>query len=98
MQGRDAIAKVLKAEGVEYLTCFPNNSIIEGVAAVGIRPLCARTERVAVHIADGLSRITAGRRIGLSAVQYGPGIENAFGAVAHAYSAASPVLLLPSAF
>jgi acetolactate synthase-1/2/3 large subunit len=98
MQGKDAIAKILKAEGVEYLTCFPNNPIIEGVAAVGIRPICARTERVAVHIADGLSRTTAGRRLGVCAVQYGPGTENAFGAVAHAYGDASPVLLLPSAF
>jgi acetolactate synthase-1/2/3 large subunit len=98
MQGKDAVAKVLKAEGVEYLSCFPNNALIESAAAAGIRPICARTERVAVHIADGLSRVTSGRQIGVCAVQYGPGTENAFGAVAHAYSDASPVLLLPSAF
>lgn len=97
MQGKDVIARVLKAEGVQSLTCFPNNAIIEGVAAEGIRPICARTERVAVNIADGLSRVSSGRRIGVCAVQYGPGCENAFSGVAHAWADASPVLLLPSA-
>jgi acetolactate synthase-1/2/3 large subunit len=61
----------------------------------GIRPICARTERVAVNIADGFARVSSGRRIGVVAVQYGPGAENAFGAVAQAYSDASPILLLP---
>src|SRR5438093_760775 len=89
MQGTNAIAKVLKSEGVEYLTCFPNNAIIEGAASEGIRPICARTERVAVNIADGLSRASSGRRIGVCAVQYGPGCENAFSGVAQAYADAS---------
>ncbi len=97
MQGKDAIAKVLKSEGVEYLACFPVNAIIEGAASEGIRPICARTERVAVNIADGLSRVSSGRRIGVCTVQYGPGCENAFSGVAHAYADASPILLLPSA-
>jgi acetolactate synthase-1/2/3 large subunit len=97
MQGNHAIAKILKAEGVESLACFPNNAIIEGAAAAGIRPICARTERVAVNIADGLSRVSGGRKIGVAAVQYGPGSENAFGGVAHAWADASPVLVLPSA-
>jgi acetolactate synthase-1/2/3 large subunit len=97
MQGKDVVAKVLKAEGVEHLMCFPNNAIIEGAAAESIRVICARTERVAVNIADGLARVSAGRRVGVCAVQYGPGTENAFGGVAQAYADASPVLLLPSA-
>ena len=95
MDGKTAVAKILKAEGVEHLLCFPNNALIEAAAIEGIRPICARTERVAVNIADGLSRVSSGRRIGVVAVQYGPGAENAFGAVAQAYSDASPVLLLP---
>ncbi len=95
MDGKTAVAKILKAEGVEHLLCFPNNALIEAAAVEGIRPICARTERVAVNIADALSRVSSGRRIGVAAVQYGPGSENAFGAVAQAYSDASPVLLLP---
>ncbi len=95
MDGKTAVAKILKAEGVEHLLCFPNNALIEAAAVEGIRPICARTERVAVNIADGLSRVSSGRRVGTVAVQYGPGAENAFGAIAQAYSDASPVLLLP---
>ena len=95
MQAKTAIAKILKLEGVEHITCFPNNAVIEAGAVEGIRPVCARTERVAVNIADGLSRVSGGRRIGVAAVQYGPGTENAFGGLAQAYSDASPVLFLP---
>lgn len=95
MQGKTAIARILKAEGVEHLTCFPNNAIIEASAIEGIRPVTARTERVAVNIADGLARVTNGRRIGVCAVQYGPGSENAFGGIAQAYGDGTPVLLLP---
>ena len=95
MLGKNAIANILKLEGVEQLTCFPNNAIIESAAEAGIRPICARTERVAVNIADGLSRVSGGRRIGVCAVQYGPGSENQFSGVAQAYSDASPILLLP---
>ena len=95
MDAKTAVAKILKAEGVEHLLCFPNNALIEAAAVEGIRPICARTERVAVNIADGLSRVSSGRKIGVVAVQYGPGAENAFGAIAQAYSDASPVLLLP---
>jgi acetolactate synthase-1/2/3 large subunit len=98
MLGRDAVAKVLKAEGVEYLACFPNNAIIEGAAVEGIRTIVARTERVAVNIADGMSRVSAGTKIGVAAVQYGPGTENAFGGIAHAWADASPVLMLPTGF
>lgn len=95
MLARAAVARILKAEGVETLTCFPNNAVIEAAAVEGIRPVCARTERVAVNIADGLARVSSGRRVGVCAVQYGPGAENAFGAVAQAFSDHSPVLMLP---
>jgi acetolactate synthase-1/2/3 large subunit len=95
MQGRTAIAKILKLEGVESLACFPNNAVIEAGAVEFIRPICARTERVAVNIADGFSRVSSGRRIGVCAMQYGPGSENAFGGIAQAYSDGSPILLLP---
>ncbi|MBI3990097.1 MAG: thiamine pyrophosphate-requiring protein [candidate division NC10 bacterium] len=98
MKGKTAIVNILKMEGVEYLTCFPSNALIDAAATLNIRPIVARTERVAVNIADGYSRISNGRRIGVSAVQHGPGIENAFGGVAQAYSDASPILLLPGTF
>lgn len=98
MKGKTAIVNILKLEGVESFTCFPANALIDAAASQGIRPILARTERVAVNIADGYSRVTNGRRIGVCAVQHGPGAENAFAGVAQAYSDASPVLLLPGTF
>jgi acetolactate synthase-1/2/3 large subunit len=90
-----AIAEVLKAEGVEYLFCFPVNPLIDACARIGIRPIVARTERTLVNMADGYSRESNGRRIGVTAVQHGPGAENAWAGVAQAYADGSPVLFLP---
>ena len=56
----DAIARVLKAEGVEYLICYPRQALIDACAAVGIRPIICRQERVGAGIADGISRSTGG--------------------------------------
>ena len=98
MKGVDVIAEVLGMEGVEHLVCFPHSEIIDSCAAAGIRPIMARQERTAVHIADGFSRMNDGRRIGVVTVQHGPGAENAFGAVAQTYGDASPVLYLPTGY
>ena len=97
MLGKTAIAKILKTEGVEHVIAFPNNLLIVAVATEGIRPVIARTERVAVNIADGMTRVTNGRRNGVVITQHGPGSENMFGGVAQAYGDNSPVLLLPGA-
>ncbi len=94
MKGTDAIAHILQAEGVEFVTCFPMNQILDAAAALKIRPVVSRTERVAVNIADGYSRMTGGRKIGVSVIQYGPGAENAFGGMAQAYGDSTPLLCL----
>jgi len=91
----DAIAEILKREGVEYLSCFPTTPIIESAAAAGIRPIVCRQERVGVGIADGYSRVTNGEPMGVFAMQYGPGAENAYSGVATSYSDSTPILLLP---
>jgi thiamine pyrophosphate-dependent acetolactate synthase large subunit-like protein len=97
MKCTEVIARVLQAEGVEFLTCFPLNQILDAVAALKIRPLVARHERVAINMADGYSRMTSGRKIGVSVVQYGAGSENAFAGVAQAYSDSTPLLVLAGA-
>jgi len=91
----EAIAEILKREGVEVLSAYPTTPLIDAAAAAGIRPLLCRQERVGVGIADGYTRTTNGRRIGVFAMQYGPGAENAFSGVATAYSDSVPILLLP---
>ena len=95
MQAIDAVAQILKTEGVENLYCFPANSLIDACAKVGIRPIMARTERTLINMADGFSRISNGDRLGVACVQSGPGSENAFGGVAQAFSDSVPILMLP---
>lgn len=91
----DAIADILKREGVDFLSCYPTTILIEACAAIGIRPLLCRQERVGVDIADGYSRVSNGKRNGVFAMQYGPGAENAFPGIATAYSDSAPILILP---
>jgi acetolactate synthase-1/2/3 large subunit len=91
----DAIAEILKREGVEYIFCYPTNSMIEAAAAAGIRPVVCRQERVGMGMADGFSRTSNGRPVGVFTSQSGPGAENAFSGVATAYSDSTPVLVLP---
>jgi acetolactate synthase I/II/III large subunit len=91
----DAIAEILKREGVSFLSAYPTTSVIDATAAAGIRSVLCRQERVGVGIADGFTRVTNGRIPGVFAMQYGPGAENAFAGVATAYSDSTPILLLP---
>ena len=94
MRTVDLIADILKREGVQYLSCFPTTPVLEATAAAGIRPIISRQERVGVGIADGYSRVTYGNPMGVFAMQYGPGAENAFSGVATAYSDSTPLLIL----
>jgi acetolactate synthase-1/2/3 large subunit len=98
MRGAAAIAHILQQEGIEVLTCFPHNEIIDTVADLGTRPIMCRTERMAIHIADGYARLNNGQKIAAVCVQDGPGIENAFGAVAQAYGDNTPLILLPGGY
>ncbi|MCH2203104.1 MAG: thiamine pyrophosphate-requiring protein [Fuerstiella sp.] len=95
MKGSNVIAKILKTEGVDRVFCFPFTPIIESLAEEGIRIIVARQERVAENMADGYSRITNGRRLGVVTVQQSAGAENAFAGIAHARTDSSPVLFLP---
>lgn len=95
MNGFEAIARILKAEGTEYIFCFPFNLLIEAAAIEGIHPILPRLERTAVNMADGYTRVSNGRRNGVVVTQAGAGIENAFAGVAQAYADGSPILLFP---
>ena len=90
-----AIAKILKAEGVEWLAAFPMQTLIDAAAREGIRPIVTRQERAGVNMADGYSRVMNGRRIGVFTMQRGPGAENAFAGVAQGFADNVPLLVLP---
>lgn len=98
MDGKTAIAKILKAEGIGFVTCFPYNPVLEALAAEDIRLIMPRTERVAVGIADGFTRASFGSRNGVCLVQVGPGSENQFPGVAQAFADSVPILLLPCGY
>ncbi len=95
MRTIDAVAEILKREGINILPSFPTTAVIEAAAAAGIKPIICRQERVGVGIADGWSRVKNGTPPGAFAMQYGPGAENAYPGVATAFSDAVPMLLLP---
>ena len=95
MNTASAIIEILKKEGTEFLSCFPANALIEAAAKADLRPIICRQERIGIAIADGFSRTSNGKRIGVFAMQQGPGSENAFPGVAQAYAESVPILLLP---
>jgi len=96
MNGAQVIAEILKREGTEFLSCYPRNPLIEACAALDIRPILCRQERVGVGLADGYTRITRGKRNGVFAAQAGPGIENAFPGIAQAFAENVPMLIIPA--
>ena len=93
-----AVAEILKREGVDTLFAYPRNAVIEEAAKAGIRTVIVRQERTGLHMADALSRVTRGNRMGAFAMQHGPGTENAYGGVAQAYSESIPILVLPMGY
>src|SRR5213594_2115641 len=98
MKAAAAVAEVLKREGVKFLIGYPVNPIIEAAAEADIRTIIVRQERTGLHMADAVSRISSGDRIGVFAMQHGPGSENAFGGVAQAYGDSVPIIVLPGGY
>ncbi|MEL7208237.1 MAG: thiamine pyrophosphate-requiring protein [Actinomycetota bacterium] len=98
MNVAQAIARILKAEGVEILFAYPVNPLIEAAAEVDIRTVIVRQERVGLHMADAYSRLSSGRKLGVFCMQHGPGAENAYGGVAQAYGESVPMMVIPMGY
>ena len=95
MNVTEAVARILKLEGVEWISCFPSNNLIEAVAAEGIRTIMFRHERGAIMAADGFSRMNGREKFGVVITQGGPGSENSMGGIAQAFGDNIPILYLP---
>jgi thiamine pyrophosphate-dependent acetolactate synthase large subunit-like protein len=93
-----AIARAMKAEGVDVLFAYPVNPLIEAAAEEDIRTIIVRQERTGLHMADAYSRVSSGAKIGVFCMQHGPGAENAFGGVAQAFSESAPILVIPGGY
>src|SRR5437660_6420196 len=98
MKVTNAIAQILKREGIEFLIGYPVNPIIEGAAEADIRTIMVRQERIGLHMCDAVAKVTSGDKIGVFVMQHGPGTENAFGGVAQSYGDSCPVVVLPAGY
>lgn len=93
-----AISEILKREGVDVIIGYPVNHILELAAHLDIRPIIVRQERIGLHMADAISRLTRGKKMGVFCMQHGPGAENAYGAVAQCFGESVPVLVMPMGY
>ena len=98
MKVGEAIAEIMKREGIEILCGYPVNHLIEFAAKADIRPVMVRQERIGLHMADAITRVTSGHKIGAFCMQHGPGTENAYGGVAQAFSESIPLLVIPQGY
>src|SRR5712691_2345425 len=98
MKVANAVAEILKREGIEFLIGYPVNPIIEAAAEADIRTMIVRQERIGLHMCDAIAKVTSGDKIGVFAMQHGPGTENAFGGVAQSYGDSCPVVVLPAGY
>lgn len=96
--GGELAARQLKAQGVNtiYTLCGGHVApIYEGCLNNDIDIIDFRHEQAAGHAADAHARLT--RNVGVALVTAGPGVTDAVTAVANAYQARSPMLLLGGA-
>jgi thiamine pyrophosphate-dependent acetolactate synthase large subunit-like protein len=98
MKVANAVAEVLKREGIEFLIGYPVNPIIEAAAEADIRTIMVRQERIGLHMCDAIAKVTSGDKVGVFAMQHGPGTENAFGGVAQSFGDSTPVVVLPAGY
>jgi acetolactate synthase-1/2/3 large subunit len=98
MNVANAVVQILKREGIDYLIGYPVNPLIEAAAEADIRTIIVRQERTGLHMCDALGKLSCGDRVGVFAMQHGPGTENSFGAVAQSWGDSVPVVVLPAGY
>ena len=92
-----AIVRILKQEGIQWVSTFPVCRVNNALGREGIPMVMMRDDRYAVALADAFSRITAGNRIGVCTFQGGvnaAGLQYAYAGIAQAYEDGSPVLCI----
>src|SRR5213595_3767888 len=97
IQAVNGIARILKAEGIPWVSCYPTSPVNNALGEEGVPILMMGEERFAVAVADAFSRVTCGKQIGACTVMAGlnaAGIQMAYGAVAQAWEDSSPLLVI----
>jgi len=93
----NGLARILKAEGISWVSTFPVCCVNNALGQEGIPLIMMRDERYAVAVADAFSRVTGGKKIGVCTVMGGlnpAGLQMAYGALAQAFEDSSPVLCI----
>lgn len=97
-QAGQVIARVLQREGVSAVFTLCGGhvmAIYDGCLSHNIRVVDVRHEQAAAFAADAYSRISG--RCGVAVVTAGPGVTNAFTAIANAARALSPMVVIGGA-
>lgn len=97
VKAQNGIIRILKEEGVKWVSTFPATIFNNACGEEDVPNLMVRTERFAVAIADGFSRVSNGNRFGVCSVMGGlnaAGTMMAYGALAQAYADSTPILCL----
>ncbi|MCL4535464.1 MAG: thiamine pyrophosphate-binding protein [Bacteroidetes bacterium] len=97
VKAANGLARILKAEGVPWVSTFPTCGVNNSLGEEKVPIVMMREERFAAAIADGFSRVTGGKNIGVFTVMGGvnaAGLQMAYGAIAQAFEDSSPLLCL----
>src|SRR5215471_1920222 len=97
VKAANGFARILKSEGIPWVSCYPTNHVNNALGEEGVPILMMGEERFAVAVADGFSRVTCGKQIGVCTVMANlnaAGIQMAYGAIAQAWEDSSPLLVI----
>ncbi|MGZ5147937.1 MAG: thiamine pyrophosphate-dependent enzyme, partial [Burkholderiales bacterium] len=97
IKAMNGVARILKAEGVNWISCYPTSPINNALGEEGVPIYMMGEERFGIAVADAYSRVTCGRQIGVCTAMAGlnaAGIQMAYGAIAQAWEDSSPVLIM----
>jgi acetolactate synthase-1/2/3 large subunit len=98
LSGGQLVARMLKGEGVRHVFTLSGlhiAPIYAGCVDEGVALVDTRHEQAAGHAADAYARLRRG--IGAAVVTAGPGVTDALTAVANAWAASTPMLLIGGA-
>lgn len=98
MKGGQALAKVLKIEGTDFVSYYPSVPVAQDIVDEGIRVITTRHERTAVAMADAYTRLSMGHKNGVAMCQIGWGAQNLLGGLGQAFDDLSPMLVVPCGY
>src|SRR5215831_4515673 len=97
VKAANGFARILKAEGIPWVSCYPTNHVNNALGEEGVPIMMMGEERFAVAVADAFSRVTAGKQIGVCTIMANlnaAGIQMAYGAIGQAWEDSSPLLVI----